>query len=287
MNRRVVLLKAYVKGYTRKDGTYVRPYTTKTPSAKGKAGPGQKSLLSSDGKPAPEPLPASAVPHPVADENGEEVMIHYPSKPTAPETWNDPQEVATFVPGSPVPAELNGVAFAPWEDHPVTEDGWDYIDGVDDDLDEPPLNVPAGKKISSGVVIEEPDGRVWLTAPTNAFGGYKASFPKGTAEPELSLQANAIKEVFEETGLQVKIVGFLGDYTRTTSVARMYRAVRVGGTPSAMGWESQAVHLAPKDKLYDLLNMSSDHGIAQEIGAGEPPTPKKGKDSGQSDLFDF
>ena len=33
------------------------------------------------------------------------------------------------------------------------------------------------------------------------------------------------------------IVGVLGDFERTTSVARFYVAERVGGTPSRQGWE--------------------------------------------------
>src|SRR3546814_8606986 len=89
------------------------------------------------------------------------------------------------------------------------------------------------------------------------------------------------------------ITGFVGDFTRPTSVARLYRAVRVGGTPASMGWESQAVHLVPKDQLYRFLNRETDHGPAQEIGAGEPPPPPKpatkaSKTGGwESDLFDF
>lgn len=279
----IILLKAHVKPHTRRDGVFVHGYERHDAGKHGKTQAGQKKPLK------PAPLPKSARPHPEADDHGENVMIHQPSKPTPPQTWFDPHAVATFVPGGEVPAELNGVPFAPWTDHPTTEEGWEYLPEVDDNLDEPAFHVPDGKKVSAGVVIEEPDGRVWLTAPTNQFGNYQASFPKGTAEPEMSLQATALKEVFEETGLKVKITGFLGDYTRTTSVARIYRGVRVGGTPTAMGWESQAIHLAPKDRLYGLLNMGSDHPIAHAIGAGEPPpvpeVAQNGSDS--ADLFDF
>ena len=212
--------------------------------------------------------------HPQIDHHGETVSIHTPSKPTPIHTWNDPHAAATVTPGGELPAALHDVAFKPWTDHPRTADGWDYVAGVKDDLDEPPFHAPKGKVASSGVVIEEPDGRVWLVAPTNQFGGYEATFPKGNAEPELSLQANAIKEAFEETGLQVEITGFVGDFERTTSVARLYTARRVGGTPAAMGWESQAVHLVPRAKLYDFLNMHTDHGPAETIGAGPRPKPK-------------
>lgn len=259
----LLVLKAHVKGHMR--GThYVRPYDR-------------------EGGAHPEPHH-----HPKVGEDGKKVMVHQPHKASAESTWTNPDAVATFVPGGDVPRELNGVPIRRWRDHPTTTDGWDYVDGVNDDLVEPPLPAAvAGKHIGAGVVIEEPDGRVWLCAPTNGFGGYFASWPKGTAEEGLSLQANAIKEAFEETGLKVKIVGFIGDFHRTTSVARMYLAVRVGGDPSDCGWESQAVHLCPRDHLYDVLNGWADWPVAEKIGAG--PAPKKPEppkqSQGQKPLF--
>ena len=264
----LLVLKAHVKGHMR-GASYVRPYER-------------------DGNGPSHPEPHH---HPEPDHEGKPVMIHRPTHPSAPSTWDNPEAVATFVPGGDVPLSLNGVPFRRWKDHPDTAEGWDYVEGVMDDLDEPPLVPKPGKSIGAGVIIEEPDGRIWLTAPTNEFGGYRATFPKGTAEAGLSLQANAIKEAFEETGLQIEITGFLGDFERTTSVARMYRARRVGGTPIAAGWESQAVHLAPKSELYELLNGWADHPVAEAIGAG--PAPKKpaapkshpGKWTGGKSLF--
>lgn len=264
-----VLLKAHVKGYVKKDGTVVKGHE--------RAGGGpQKVLFPAAHVHAPQygvgflgglfggagsfhvPI---GVPHPAPGESGEEVLIRHPSTPTPEAAWADPHAVAVFVPGGPVPAVLHGVPLAPWVDHPEDEAGWDYVDGQLDDLDEPPLRVPLGKKVSSGVVIEEPDGRVWLVSPTNAYGGYKTTYPKGEAEEELSLQANAIKEAFEETGLKVAITGFLGDFERTTSVARVYRARRVGGSPAAMGWESQDVRLVPRSALTKEAASAADAPI--------------------------
>lgn len=242
--------KAHVKGYSRKDGVYVKPH------------------VRSGGNPYPD-----AKPHPRRGENGKPVLVKQPSHASASSTWHNPDAVATFVPGGDFPMSINGTRLKSWKDHPRTVEGWDYSEGINEELYEPPFSIKPGKTASSGVIIEEPDGRVWVLSPTNMFGGYRNTFPKGTAEPELSLQANAIKEAFEETGLQVEITGFIGDYERTTSVCRMYRAKRVGGTPVDMGWESQAVHLVPKGILYDYLNMWSDHKIAEDIGAG--PAPKQ------------
>lgn len=244
------LIKAHIHGYSRKNGVYVKPHERDT---------------------GPAAEPAAIYHHPRLGEKGEPVHVKTPSHPSAPSTWHNPDAVATFVPDGDVPLSLHGVPFQAWRDHPQTLEGWDYVDGVNEELHEPPFHLPPGKKAASGVIVEEPDGRVWLIAPTNQFGGYHASFPKGTAEPELSLQANAIKECFEESGLKVEITGVIGDFARTTSVARLYRARRVGGTPTSMGWESQAVHLVPKGHLYEYLNMWTDHKAAESIGAGPAP----------------
>lgn len=247
------LAKAHVKGYSRKDGTYVAPHERDT------------------GQQAEHARPVHH--HPRADHNGHPVEVKAPSHASAPSTWHNPDAVATFVPDGDVPLSLNGVPLRAWKDHPQTDEGWEFVDGIHHDLWEPPFDLPPGKSAAAGVIIEEPDGRIWLTAPTNKFGGYEATFPKGTVDPDQSLQAAAIRETFEETGLKVEITGFVGDFQRTTSMARFYRAKRVGGSPRDMQWESQALHLTPRGVLHQMLNMWPDRDIAEVVGAG--PAPKK------------
>lgn len=204
----------------------------------------------------------NAVKHPAADDKGNPVSINFPSKPSHSETWADKTRTATFVPGGKTPEKLNGVAMKSWTDAPRTADQWQRVEGQNPRLDhDHPFEETRGKTIGAGVIIREPDGRVWLTKPTNEFGGYKNTFPKGTVEHGLSMQASAIKEAYEETGLKVKIVGVLGDYERSTSKARFYIAERVGGTPKDMGWESQAMRLAAPKDLNKLLNAKVDRGI--------------------------
>ena len=211
--------------------------------------------------------PPGAKAHPAGtDDKGKPVTINYPTKPSAPETWNDPDKVATFVPGGETPPALNGVAFRPWKP-PAEDAGWATVAGQNAKIEEDPFEAAPGKGIGTGVVIVEPDGRVWLTKPTNEFGGYEHTFPKGGMEPGLPMQANAIKEAYEETGLKVEITGVLGDFERTTSKARYYVARRVSGTPSAMGWETQAMRLAPVARMKSLLNMGVDKSITDAIQA--------------------
>lgn len=213
----------------------------------------------------PKKRPASAATHPAVDDNGDAVWIDYPSSPSAPATWENPDVAASFVPNGMAPASLNGVPFGAWNEAPKTAEEWLNVPGQNPALEAEmgPLEPLGNKRVGAGVVVEEPDGRIWLVAPTNGFGGYRNTFPKGTYEDDIeSLQANAIKEAYEESGLRVEITGVLGDFERTTSVARMYVARRVGGTPAAMGWESQAVRLVPLEKAHSYLNNAkSDHPI--------------------------
>lgn len=220
-----------------------------------------------DGKvPYEKPLPKGAKAHPQAGDKGETIMVHYPSKPSDKGTWKDGNATATFVPGGDAPAVLNGVPMKAWAGAPKTKAEWANVPGQNPALEEGnPFRQHETKYTAAGVLIREPDGRIWLTEPTNRFGGYKATFPKGTAEPELSLQANAIKEAYEETGLQVRITGILGDFEKTTSYARFYVAERVGGTPSDMGWESQSLKLAPMKEARRLLNVKFDQDILDEL----------------------
>lgn len=325
----VLFLKAHVKGYTRKDGVYVKDHETKAPAAKpslktptkpvkaqwpdafskkplspdSPAGkfPGESSAASSwpfkDGS-GPKsskwtnslhsggtgqskgqgslfgggfskPSYPNAIVHPKADDNGKPFKINEPSTPSAPETWADPSAIALFTPGGETPADLHGVPFAPWTDHPRTDEGWDYVEGQMDDLDEPAMNTK-GKAPAAGVVIEEPDGRIWIVRPSNGFAGYTATFPKGHADEGMSLQATAIKECFEESGLKVQITGFIGDVERGQTMARYYRAKRVGGTPSACGWETQGVALVPKSELHAYVNRDVDRQVATLAGVEKP-----------------
>jgi 8-oxo-dGTP pyrophosphatase MutT (NUDIX family) len=118
-----------------------------------------------------------------------------------------------------------------------------------------------GKKLSAGVVVIESDGRFWLVAPTNAFGGYKATFPKGRLEPGMTPQAIAIKEAYEEAGLQVQITAYIGDFERSMTLTRYYLGHRIGGLPTEMHWESQAVMLVPRSQLLTVLNHPNDHAV--------------------------
>lgn len=278
----ILFQKAQNPGYTRKDGTYVRPYNDRRATARIKAVPDKRGWPFSaddqvsgfddlfDDQATTPKAPSCAMTHPKLDENGKPKTINYPSSPTSAATWVSPTDAAVFTPGCPVPAALNGVVVAPWLDAPAEDDDWDFVEGQNDDLTEPPLKLAVGKKPASGVIVQEPDGRVWIIGPTNRYGGVMHTFPKGGREPGLSLQANAIKEAYEESGLKVEIDSFAMDVVRSTSMARYYLAHRVGGSPADMGWESQSVRLVPLAQLGDYLNRPEDREILEFLRDQHP-----------------
>ncbi len=117
--------------------------------------------------------------------------------------------------------------------------------------EDPPFNPPKGFAPAAGVVIREPDGRFWLVGPTNQFGGYEVTFPKGRPDGK-SLRAAALVEAYEESGLRVQLLKHLLDIQRSQTYTRYYLAERLGGTPAAMGWESQCVLLVPVSQMPSL-----------------------------------
>jgi 8-oxo-dGTP pyrophosphatase MutT (NUDIX family) len=176
-------------------------------------------------------------------------------------------KVENFTAGSPVPDELNGVAFKPY-----APGDWSKDPGLKPDLVEPPMNTPPGKHASAGLLIQEPDGRVWIVKPKGAYGGAKATFPKGTIDPGETPQQAALREAFEESGLHGEITGLAGDYLGQASLTRYYLAKRIGGSPAGYGPESSGVSLVPPEELGKFLNQDRDKKIA---GEHFPPAPPK------------
>jgi 8-oxo-dGTP pyrophosphatase MutT (NUDIX family) len=194
--------------------------------------------------------------HPFPNDEGDAVLIHRPSRPTILPSWLDVNQVATVVPGGELPAALNGVALAPCV-LPLPDAPGPFA--------EPPYLLPAGFQAAAGAVVIEDDGRVWLVSPTNGFGGYAATFPKGRVDPGCTLQHTALREAFEESGLVVRLEAFLLDAMRTQTFTRYYIARRVAGSPAAMGWETQAVHLVPAARLEEVAVHPNDAAVIRAV----------------------
>ena len=204
--------------------------------------------------------------HPRTNDQCAAVELKEPHQPTALTAWDDPSQLATVTPDLPMPASVGGLAVATWATAPTSSVGWEHL-AATMVFDEPVFKTASGKLPASGAVVVEPDGRVWVVSPSNCFGGYANTFPKGKNElaQALCLRANALKEVLEEAGLQVELTGFLCDSVRSTSVTRYYLARRLGGNPADMCWETQAVHLVPAARLNKFVSHPNDQSILAAI----------------------
>lgn len=203
--------------------------------------------------------------HPQRGKNGEPFFLHAPTRPGDAKRFSNSRAVATFTPYDiDLPLVLNGMPLNAWKP-PQTLEGWNAVEGQNSllDIGFPPFTegpIPT----AAGVIIEEPDGRVWLMKSSNGFADAHTSFPKGRQDPGLSLQATAIKEAYEETGLKVKLVGVMEkDFQRGPTHIRYYIGRRVGGTPLDMGWESQGLRLVPADQLDLLLPHEYDQQVIE------------------------
>lgn len=254
--------------------------------------------------PAPVPTPQAAPalsPSALAAHNAAHAVA---ASPTGPPTGNytgvdsnghhwvngkqvkAPPDETHYDTGKAQPGQsLNGVDFksAPpkfWEKTP------------DVDIKEPP---PLKRIDRVSVMIQEPDGRIWIVQPTNGFGNRKFTMPGGGVEKGLTNQQNALKEIWEETGLQVEITGHHGDFidSNNGNNGRLYIGKRVGGAPwdakiesfiksnktGQPAAESETVSLVTPEKAAKLLHRTDDLAQLMTVHPIKLDTPTRGKGS--------
>ena len=122
----------------------------------------------------------------------------------AKEALADPNKAFTFRSGQEIP----GLPFKP-----VKMTDADFHAQTKILPHDPPLQIDdPDKHAAAGMLLFTPDGKLVVVDPAGQYGGYQTTFPKGTQEDGMSLQATAVKEVYEETGFKARILGHLGDY---------------------------------------------------------------------------
>lgn len=146
--------------------------------------------------------------------------------------------------------------------------------------------LPAGTRITGGGKSYESESpMVMLVHPRNKFGG-PLSFPKGRVDKGEGLTRAAVREVWEETGVKVKPVDMLRNFTKgkphkdhasqpdwtgTTTVTRYYIGYIVGGHPQRFGWEADSVTFKPlpfkgveETQWYKKLS-TRDRAVVQKV----------------------
>jgi len=121
--------------------------------------------------------------------------------------------------------------------------------------------------MSYGGVIFDNYGRILLREPTNHFGGYAWTFPKGTPEKGMSAMKTALKEVAEETGHKGQIISALdGTFEGETSDLGMYVMRSTGQDLNLMDEETHALRWATKEEAIELISQSTSKiGKARDL----------------------
>jgi hypothetical protein len=224
--------------------------------------------------------------HPGGLHHGSEVIILKPHVPSTFSTYRNSLQIATFIPGQTGVPRNALTASEPFLDV-VSQESFarNFQQNRDILVGQVPPQTPVVSdkgNWGAGLIIFEPDGRVWIAHPTNGFGGDRATFPRGTYDDldMTDLRITAVREVFEETGIFGAIVAYVAnplisaasDARKTAWMrglnegsgvfaevfqdghkrVRYYLARRIAGSPIGTGWESQAVSLVPLFKLREL-----------------------------------
>lgn len=114
------------------------------------------------------------------------------------------------------------------------------------------------RRLVARALITEPDGRVWLYDPHDEP---YIGFPGGGVNPGETMQAAALRECREETGLVVELTAYLGDFADQFSTRRYYLARRVGGEPTTRDEDGNIpvrVRAVSKGRAAELLTSEFD-----------------------------
>lgn len=111
------------------------------------------------------------------------------------------------------------------------------------------------KQAFGGVVID--GGLVLLREPTNHFGGYVWTFPKGRPDAGETPEETALRETREETGVRAFITGrILGAFLGETTSTRFFvmRAVEITGR---FDWETSRIVWVTYDEARALIGKTT------------------------------
>lgn len=137
--------------------------------------------------------------------------------------------------------------------------------------------LPVERAVSAGGVVyrRENNSIEVVVCGRSADGVW--GLPKGTPRPDESLEEAAVREVREETGLQVRVIGKIGtiEYwfarpqqgVRYHKFVHHYLMVATGGSTEDHDWEYDRVEWLPIEEALKTLSYKNEVEVVREARA--------------------
>ena len=132
---------------------------------------------------------------------------------------------------------------------------------------------------AGGIVIRTERGRSSLVIGLRRRDGHRHggtwTLPKGTPDPGETVEQTALREVQEETGLEVRIVGplpsisytFVQGGTRVSKTVHYFLMEPVGGDLGRHDHEFERVRWVPFDEAPNILTFETERGLVATAAA--------------------
>lgn len=126
---------------------------------------------------------------------------------------------------------------------------------------------PSGKARAAGGVLIDADGRVLLRKVANNYDGEGWTFAKGRPNTGESMEAAALREVLEETGVRAELVAPLpGEHPGSATVTRYWRMRPLEDT-RRFGPETEAVAWVTPDEARHRIRTTTTkaHKVKRDL----------------------
>jgi 8-oxo-dGTP diphosphatase len=125
-------------------------------------------------------------------------------------------------------------------------------------------------EIAYGGIVFDAEGRVLLRKPSNGWGGYAWTFPKGAPDLEIntSPEQTALREVREETGVTCEVVSSLpGRYESDTCFTQYFLMRPLSQVPE-FDFETEEVRWVAVEEAVQLISLTSTpKGLKRDLDA--------------------
>jgi 8-oxo-dGTP diphosphatase len=115
------------------------------------------------------------------------------------------------------------------------------------------------KNRSFGGVVINKRKEALLVEPRNHFDGYVWTFPKGRPDLGEKPDAAALREVFEETGIEAEIINKLPGSFAGGTTDNIYYLMAPLSEKGEFGKETQAICWATKEEAEQLISKTTNH----------------------------